>query len=71
MRKSRNITRVVVRHYTDNDQTTAYVFWSDGSRTEGEPPGCPFLGYRGDRGHMEALFARALREGLRVEQETW
>ena len=32
------ITKMYIRHYTDNDQTTFYVEWSDGSRTEGPVP---------------------------------
>lgn len=66
------ITRVYIREYRDNGQTKAYVEWSDGSRTEGEPPkGDPVLGYVSNRGHMEALFARAVRDGITIEQETW
>ena len=51
-----------IRHYGDNGQTTGYVEWSDGSRTEGNPRGL----------HMEALFARFRREtGRKVRRETW
>lgn len=55
--------RAYVRHYTDNDQRTAYVEWSDGSRTEGngDTPGV----------HMLSLFTKAQREGIRIERETW
>lgn len=66
------ITKAYVRRYRDNGQTTAYVEWSDGGRTEGaEPKGDPILGYRNDRGHMEALFAAAQRNGLTIGREVW
>lgn len=59
------ITKAYVRTYTDNGQTKAYVEWVDHrkqtGRTEGEP----------DNAHMLALLARAKREGVRVERETW
>lgn len=62
------IVRAYTRHYSDNRQTKAYVEWSDGSRTEGDarcynrvPIGL----------HMQALFDRALRDGLKIERETW
>ncbi len=72
MRKPNTITRVCIRRYTDNGQVTAYVFWSNGSRTEGEPPqGDAILGYRSSCGYMEALFASAIRQGLTIERETW
>lgn len=64
---ARNITRAYTRHYTDNNQITAYVEWSDGSRTEGEA-----LGQGRPVGeHMKALFACARREGLKIEHEVW
>ncbi len=50
-----------IRHYSDNGQTTAYVEWSDGSRTEGNPDGV----------HMQELFRRAKRDGITIRKETW
>lgn len=62
------ILRVYTRRYSDSGQCTAYVEWSDGSRTEG-----PARNYNqvpiGE--HMRALFERALREGLTIGRETW
>lgn len=59
------ISRVYCRHYTDNDQKTFYVEWSNGSRTE-----CP-----ADRAwtnlHFGSLLKRAEREGVKIEAETW
>jgi hypothetical protein len=62
------ITRIVgarVRHYSDSGQTKAYVDWIDekGKRgtTEGDPDGA----------HMQALLARATREGAPIAKETW
>ena len=57
----RTPVKAYVRTYTDSGQTKAYVEWSDGSRTEGEP---------GDA-FMEELFRRARREGVRVRHEVW
>ena len=56
-----NIIKVYTREYRDNGQIKAYVEWADGSRTEGEPEGA----------HMQALFARAEREGLEITKEVW
>lgn len=58
---SNKIVKAFIRHYTDNNQTTAYVEWDDGARTEGKP----------DNTHMRALLMRAEREGLQIERETW
>jgi hypothetical protein len=56
------ITAAYVRTYSDSGQTVAYVEWSDGSRTEGEP----------DNPHMQALLARAKRDGVNVKLgEVW
>lgn len=63
------ITRAYVRHYTDNNQTVAYVEWIDHrgvpGRTEGafKPPMASGCGL-----HMLALFARARREGITKER---
>lgn len=63
----RVITRIYIRHYSDNGQTMAYVEWSDGSRTEGHVKDATgALGI-----HMQALFDRGIREGLTIERETW
>ena len=73
--KKLTITRAYVRCYSDTGQTTAYVEWSDGSRTEstircreglhGRPNDLTF------GAHMHALFARAKREGVKLTRETW
>ncbi len=72
--KANTITRAYVRRYRDNGQTTAYVEWANGSRTEGplrhsehhRGPATPSFG-----SHMHALFAAAKRNGVRLERETW
>ncbi len=62
------ITRAYTRRYSDTGHVMAYVEWADGSRTEGKArhynavPIGP---------HMQALFDRALRDGLTIERETW
>jgi hypothetical protein len=62
------IVRVYTRRYSDSGQCSAYVEWSDGTRTEG-----PARNYNqmpvGK--HMIALFERAVRNGLKIERETW
>lgn len=75
-RTQNTITRAYVRHYSDNRQTKAYVEWSDGSRTEGDahimgdkPGGNGWLLTTGT--HMAALLARAERDGLAIERQTW
>jgi len=54
-----------MRRYSDTGQITAYVEWiaQDGAtgRTEGTPGGT----------HMNALFSRAVREGVCIESEVW
>ena len=59
------ITKAYIRTYTDNGQTVAYVEWIDdrgkSGRTEGERSNV----------HMQALLARAKREGVTVQRETW
>lgn len=37
MRQPLKAIRYYIRRYSDNEQTVAYVEWSDGSRTEGDP----------------------------------
>ncbi len=73
---TKQIKRVYVRRYRDNEQVTAYVDWADGSRTEGNIRKLhDWRGYRYtefDFGeHMHALFNRARREGLHLQLETW
>jgi hypothetical protein len=65
MKKKNTITRAYIRHYSDNGKTTAYIEWSKGSRTEGAVHG------NGAGLHMRDLFARAQREGIKIEHETW
>lgn len=64
-RPALHITRVWTRHYTDNDQRTTYVEWSDGSRTE-----CPAAeSWTND--HMRALLQAAQAAGLVHTTEKW
>ena len=59
------INKAYVRLYTDSQQVTAYVEWTNAKgktgRTEGKPSGA----------HMKALLARAKREGVKVTAERW
>lgn len=64
------LTKVYTRLYSDTHQLKAYVEWSDGSRTEGDA--YAWAGKRHPKdSHMTALFARAERDGLEVQHETW
>lgn len=54
---AQSIVRAGVRTYRDTGQTQAYVEWSDGSHTEGDP----------NNTHMKALLSRAKREGVTVK----
>jgi hypothetical protein len=69
------IKRIYIRRYRDNGQTMAYCDWADGSRTEAtaqhyyEHPSYKFAPRFGV--HMHQLFARAKREGLKLQRETW
>ncbi len=63
--KRHEITKAYIRHYSDNGQTTAYVEWSDGSRTEGSVHG------NGMGLHMRSLLQRAVNSGLTITKETW
>lgn len=73
----KQIKRIYIRRYRDNGQATAYVDWSDGSRTEGSLQRLYYRplgkgGYTVTFGqHMHALFNRARREGLHLQLETW
>ena len=59
------ITKVIYRHYSDNDQDKVYVEWIDSKgktgRTEGEE----------NNGHMQALIQRAKREKAEIVKEKW
>jgi hypothetical protein len=62
---TRQITRTYLRTYSDTGQKTLYVEWSDGARTECEAE-------RATKSeHMRALLARAQREGVNLEHQTW
>lgn len=64
------INRAVIRHYADNGQTRAYVEWTDVRGYQGRTEGDSFaLWPRGY--HLGALFARARREGVQIEMESW
>jgi hypothetical protein len=54
-----------VRHYSDNGQTRAWVTWVDSRGRKGETGGDP------GSAHMQALLARAKREGAPFVKETW
>jgi len=58
---NKQITRALMRTYSDNQQTVGLVEWSDGSRTEGPADGA----------HMRALLQRAHRDGKFVGHEIW
>lgn len=62
------ITRAYIRHYSDNGQTTAYVEWKGGGRTEGPIFKDNLLPWPQGT-HMQALFAAAVRQGLTIERE--
>lgn len=49
-----------ITKYRDNGQTKAYISWSNGGTTSGEPTNF----------HMEALLARAKRDGVKIVRET-
>lgn len=49
-----------ITKYLDNGQTKAWISWSDGSSTTGEPTNF----------HMQALLARAKRDGVKVTRDT-
>lgn len=66
--KRNKIVRVFTRKYHDNGQCTAYVEWSDGSRTEGAARSYNRMPIGK---HMVALFERAIREGLTIGREDW
>jgi hypothetical protein len=61
------IVKAYTRHYRDNNQLTAYVEWSDGSRTEG--PAVEPLQPEGL--HMQMLFNSARRFGAPITHEAW
>jgi hypothetical protein len=57
-RRRKEIEDAEIVQYADNGETVAYVTWSDGSTTTGDPDGV----------HMTQLLGRAEREGLRVRE---
>ena len=71
----KEITKAYVRHYTDNGQTTAYVEWVDHNGQSGRTEGA----VRSQTGtieqcygpHMGALIARAICNGIEIEDQTW
>lgn len=68
------IKRISVRRYRDNRMVVAYVEWADGTRTEGQATfgGSHHRLRTGSFGlHMHSLFARAKRDGLTMQRETW
>jgi hypothetical protein len=60
------INRAYVIHYSDNGQTKAYVEWTDTHGKHGRTEGAFPCGV-----HMQALFDRAEREGLKIIKEHW
>lgn len=71
------ITKAYVRTYSDNGQTTAYVEWVDERGRPGRTEGPMWRHATGPNGpqvfysHMQALFARAKREGAPITREHW
>lgn len=61
----REISKAYIRTYSDSEQRTAYVEWSDGSRTEGTVHG------NGVGLHMRSLLQQAVNSGLKIAQEVW
>lgn len=59
------ITRAYIRTYGDTGQVTSYVEWVDSRGEQGRTEGGP------ENLHMQALLARARREGVTVERERW
>ena len=57
------ITSARIVHYVDNGETRAYIGWVDSRGRTGETSG------HADSAHMQALLARARREGIRVKKE--
>lgn len=59
------VTDAYTRLYRDSGQFTAYVEWLDtrgtSGRTEGDPNGL----------HLQALFRRAVEEGVNIRNEVW
>lgn len=68
----KQITRAYIRRYSDSGQETAYVEWIDNRGKAGRTEGpCQFSDCIPIGGHMQALFERAIREGIKIECETW
>jgi hypothetical protein len=59
------ITKAVLRTYSDSGQEKAIISWKDTKGKAGTTEGDP------KNGHMKALLDRAKREGVKVTKETW
>lgn len=59
------ITKAVLRTYSDNGQEKAIISWKDDKGKAGTTEGDP------KNGHMKALLDRAKREGIKVTKEEW
>lgn len=59
------IERYVTRTYTDTGQVVATCLWIDETKKPGSTSGGP------NSTHMQALKARAIRESVEAETETW
>ncbi len=59
------ITKAQIIKYTDSGQRKAYVSWVDSKGEKGTTEGAP------KNLHMQALIARARREKVKVERQTW
>lgn len=71
-----SITGAAIRYYRDNQQYQTIIEWSDGSRTVGtvaRKPSCflmrPSSMELGT--HLEQLFKRAERDGIKYRKEIW
>lgn len=68
----KRITKAYVRTYSDNGQSVAYVEWIDGrGKTGRTEQGMPHCEHAQLSAHMQALFNRAEREGVRIQREQW
>lgn len=63
-RKIRRIRAAAIRHWSDTGQIVAYIDWTDERGQYGCTSGRP------DSAHIQALIARAVREGVVVRQES-
>lgn len=71
----KKITKAYIRTYSDSGQHKSYVEWIDTDGTPGRTEGDAMRLAMGRTwyvgGHMKELFARAEREGITLEQQTW